>query len=103
MIDPNSPKNQMTIEFAMPEATDIAPPPEYVDIPPDMFRQMSPDEQWLHENCERVLPDYDENEGGYTKALEALALDLRARIAFNADDMTRLVSLAEKIKHTLLN
>ena len=102
MIDPNSPPQQMAIQFAMPDP-DAVQDSDYVDIPPEMFKQLSPEEQWLHENCERVLPDYDEYEGGYTKALEKLALDLRSRIAFNADDLTRLVSLAEKIKHTILN
>lgn len=103
MIDPNSPPQQLAIQFAMPDPDTVQQEPEYVDTPPDMFRTVPPEEQWLRENCGRVLPDYDEHEGGYTKALELLALDLRSRIASNADDLTRLVSLAEKIKHTILN
>ena len=95
--------NQLHLDYSTPEEAD----PELHPIEPDelheIFREETDDERWLRENCERLSPDFHSREGGYTKALELLALDLRSRITFNADDLTRLVSLAEKIKHTILN
>lgn len=43
------------------------------------MRRASPDEKWLAEQVERIDPNHDEqgNEGGYTRALEYLAIEMK--------------------------